>query len=740
MEKMEKQEQETSSSSEPEDLNIDNLNIDDLSSSMAPLTLRAQQLNHLSKDRFEYGEPLQKGQVRLLQLQPGSGNDPIICSLVLSPLEGGTTPFEAVSYVWGSEDNPHPITCNWVVPFMDDQGLGFACPQEVTNNMTVTENLYHLLLRIRHPEGMRTLWIDQICIDQDKNPEKLQEKMTQVRMMAEVYSAANNVLIWLGEENSETATAFGMMEWMAATMDVPESELGSLIDYLITTDDFSTEETGEPTGHKQTMEYFKSLLVHVQPAVITGIEDPAFPNRVHMTLLGSRSLAALLEKPWFTRSWTFQESVSAGSASIICGSHEVQWDILYQACKCMQARRIMVKESHDRINMAFIVESIIRKGDLQRDWARMKRISNGDGFSSRAELADHSAWLKSGVFLEKRKIKRLLPLLRPTACKDPRDKVLALLGISHDDNRWIEYPNYKWPVVNLYTSIVSYWVWGIGKMDISFLNHIQDSNPEHKLPSWVPDWSTPAVATPLIDLANFSASGDSSPNVFMDKIDYLGDLKPFPYFPPLVIEGFFILKVQDVETDLTNYERHAEMMNQFRTPYPTTELSYLEAYQKAVYPKIPEDFQPLERAKGAPHFWEYTNHHKPDPQPSPDTSELETQTSTTTQQRYTSQDIQSYLPDLSNPFDTDSQVQHHTRAPAPGRAFFVSTIGFIGLCPQNTIPGDEIYILLGAATPFVIRVPEDEIVRFVGECLVLGVMHGEALEGRPKKRTLVVMR
>ncbi|KAH8672789.1 heterokaryon incompatibility protein-domain-containing protein, partial [Tricladium varicosporioides] len=156
---------------------------------------------------FEYGEPLQKGQIRLLHLHPGSGNDPVICSLILSPLEEGTTPFQAVSYVWGSEDNPHPITCNWVVPFIDDQGVGFACPQEVTNNVAVTDNLYSLLLRIRLPEGMRTLWIDQICIDQDQNPEKLQEKMTQVRMMAEVYSAANNVLIWLGEEDSETATA-----------------------------------------------------------------------------------------------------------------------------------------------------------------------------------------------------------------------------------------------------------------------------------------------------------------------------------------------------------------------------------------------------------------------------------------------------------------------------------------------------------------------------------------------------
>jgi hypothetical protein len=733
---MENQKHTQSSGFEPEDLNTDNLNIDDFSTLIAPATSRAQQLNDASKDKFEYGEPLQKRQIRLLQLHPGSGDDPIICSLTPRALEGDTTPFEAVSYVWGSEDNPRPITCNWVVPFMDDKGLGFACPYEVTNNMTVTDNLYHLLLRIRHPEGMRTLWIDQICIDQDKNPEKLQEKMTQVRMMAEVYSAADNVLIWLGEEDSKTATAFGMMEWTAAITEVPEQELGCLINYL-TTEDLSNNKTEDLVSLQQTMEYLKSLLVHVQPAAVSGIEDPASPNQEYMTLLGGRALAALLEKPWFTRSWTFQETVSARSATIMCGSHEVQWDILYQACKFMQAQQMFVNGAHDRINMAFLVESTIKKGDLQRDWARLKHMSSGNRTLSNP---DDSAWFDSGVFHEQRKIKRLLPLLRPTACKDPRDKVLAILGISHDDNRWIEYPDYKWPVVNLYTCIVSYWVWGVGKMDISFLNHVQDSNPEHKLPSWVPDWSTPAIATPLIDLADFSASGDTAPNVFMDEVDYLGDLKPFPHFPPLAIEGFFILKVQDVEADLTNYERHAEMMNQFENPYPTTDLSYLEAYQKAVYPKIPEGFRPLERAKGAPSFWEYTNNHKSETQPSSlDSSNSET--STTTQKRYTARDLQSHLSNSSTLFNANSQIlHHHTRAPTPGRAFFVSTTGFIGLCPKNTIPGDEIYILLGAATPFVIRVPENKIVGFVGECFVLGVMHGEAVEGRPKQRVLVIMR
>ncbi|PMD31301.1 hypothetical protein L207DRAFT_519556 [Hyaloscypha variabilis F] len=696
-------------------------------------------LNETSKDRFNYGLPLKERTIRLIRLHSGSGDDPIVCSMTVDSLNGGLIPFEAVSYVWGSEENPRSITCNWAIPFEEEDIIRFLYPTEVTNNMKVTENLYHLMLRLRLPGQMRTLWIDQICIDQDENPEKLDEKMAQVRMMAEVYSAAENVLIWLGEEDSETGTAFGMLEWAAATEGLPDGEVGSLVMYLQGSDDIVLDqaELGRAEGSiqkKATMDYLRSLLVHVQPTIISGLVDPEHPYRVHMTFIGSRALSALLERPWFSRSWTFQEAISARRATIMCGSHKLPWEILYRACKSMQTRRIVIKEPHSRVNLAFAIESTVRKGDLQRDWARLKAI--GKGQSNRP---DDGEWLDSMVFYRERRLKRLLPLLRSTTCKDPRDKVLALLGIGHDDSRWIVFPNYKWPVVNLYTCIVSYWIRDRKRMDISFLNHVQNSHPEYGLPSWVPDWNKPAIARPLVDLADFSAAGDTVPEVFMEEVDFLNDLKPFPYYPPIAIEGFFILKVQDVEADLTKYEHHAEMLNRFEDPYPTTELPYLDAYRRTVYPNIPEDLAPVERAKTAPSFWEYVNNHNCESQP-PSLDSLGAEHPTVAKQHHTASELQCQVPDTQVPLDDNSRIQSHTRAPAPGRAFFIATTGFIGLCPKDTQPGDVIYIFLGGATPFVVRVLDDGDIKFVGECFVLGLMHGEAVEGRPKQRVVVIMR
>ena len=698
----------------------------------------------------KFGDPLKDKHIRLLHILPGSGEDPIICSLTIRPLKGKIPPFEAVSYVWGSEDNPHPITCNWASPLMDTKGPSYASPFEIKKNMTVTDNLYRLLLRLREPNCMRALWIDQICIDQDTDPSKLQEKMAQVRVMAEIYSAATSVIIWLGEEDSETATAFGMMKWMAATCDMSESDMCQLISYLSSRDNFLDDRMEDPEQHQKTMDNLKSLLNLAQPAVVLGAEDTAPARPMYVTFQGFEHFGALLQKSWFGRSWTFQESISAQQATVVCGSHIVTWDILFKACKSSLARHMFVGDEEERIETVFSMESLVKKGELQRDWARLNSMP-GKMYSlsekNKIGLQEDLAWITSGAFMDRRKLKKLLPLLRPTACKDPRDKVLALLGIAHDDLRKIEFPTYEYPVMNLYTSVVSYWVWGREKLDISFLNHVQDSNPAHNLPSWVPDWSVPVTATPLIDLAEFSASGDSTAEMGMDEIDYFSDLDKFPYFPPIMLEGFSVLKIADVERDMKHIERFEEMLGSFENPYPTTKMSYEEAWKRTLFPDVTKDFLPLEREEDVPSFWVYTNARSASPSAfdttpiSPSPPPLPSSTSATSSRLHK---LAAFSPSTEKSFN--ATAQKHARSPLPGRAFFTTTTGFIGLCPLTTVPGDEVFIFMGGATPFVLNMTPwpggGEMIRFVGECFVLGLMHGEAMVGlrERERKSMVVIR
>ncbi|KAF5361381.1 hypothetical protein D9758_006190 [Tetrapyrgos nigripes] len=62
------------------------------------------------------------------------------------------------------------------------------------------------LRRVRHPDKMRAIWADQICINQDD----LFERKIQVSYMDKVYNRAKRVLVWVGEEDRFTAAAFSM--------------------------------------------------------------------------------------------------------------------------------------------------------------------------------------------------------------------------------------------------------------------------------------------------------------------------------------------------------------------------------------------------------------------------------------------------------------------------------------------------------------------------------------------------
>lgn len=89
--------------------------------------------------------------------------------------------YEALSYVWGSEDKPQSI-------IIDDQ-----------SELKITQNLYTGLCRLQNHSFARIIWVDAVCINQSDNT----EKQHQIPLMAEIYANASHVLVWLGEAEDD---------------------------------------------------------------------------------------------------------------------------------------------------------------------------------------------------------------------------------------------------------------------------------------------------------------------------------------------------------------------------------------------------------------------------------------------------------------------------------------------------------------------------------------------------------
>ncbi|BCS04917.1 uncharacterized protein AKAW2_80718A [Aspergillus luchuensis] len=117
--------------------------------------------------KYDTLDPNQR-QIRLLSIHRSIvGRGPIHCSLHTVSLDDSPE-FEAISYVWGTEDATEHI-------FLDG------------NAFYVKPNVAKALYQLRRKSRRRIVWVDTICINQCD----IDERNTQVPLMATIYTTAD---------------------------------------------------------------------------------------------------------------------------------------------------------------------------------------------------------------------------------------------------------------------------------------------------------------------------------------------------------------------------------------------------------------------------------------------------------------------------------------------------------------------------------------------------------------------
>lgn len=117
--------------------------------------------------------------IRLFQVQRGGKNEPV--ALRMTQFSAHRRPaYKAVSYTWGSPENPKQILVN---------GKAFA----------LHVNLWTLLYHLRLENETAFLWADALCINQFN----LKERNFHVQLMGRIYEKAESVIVWLGVPGPE---------------------------------------------------------------------------------------------------------------------------------------------------------------------------------------------------------------------------------------------------------------------------------------------------------------------------------------------------------------------------------------------------------------------------------------------------------------------------------------------------------------------------------------------------------
>ncbi len=213
-------------------------------------------------DEYKYKScPLTKPNlIRVLTVGQGDPGDTIECTLTTRPLKIAESPFpfdqalpyEALSYHWGSEEASYRIRI---------YTEGFP------GSFRIRPNLHAALNQLRLPDKKRELWIDAICINQEDND----EKNAQVSLMADIFSRATGVCVWLGEAS-------------------PDSNLAlNFISRIVNLDDFERL----VADRRATQEWV--------------------------------ALSSLMRRSWFSRRWVVQEIALAARATLYCGDAYVDW-------------------------------------------------------------------------------------------------------------------------------------------------------------------------------------------------------------------------------------------------------------------------------------------------------------------------------------------------------------------------------------------------------------------------------
>ncbi|KAK4897648.1 hypothetical protein LTR27_004794 [Elasticomyces elasticus] len=206
-------------------------------------------------DRFVYKPLKHTHWLRILKLRSAPAGQPTIeCVIEEVPdLKTYLPGYEALSWCWGTG--------------RDDQSVRVH-DGEKTFALQIYEHLYEALIALRKPDRDRILWIDALCINQ----EDVEERDRQFSRMAEIYSGATNICIWLGKADIQSDMA---------------------------------------------LEFIREKILNLRSI------DKIFDDKEYAD--SWTAVLALMKRPWFSRRWVIQEIALAKAGTVHCGHEHISW-------------------------------------------------------------------------------------------------------------------------------------------------------------------------------------------------------------------------------------------------------------------------------------------------------------------------------------------------------------------------------------------------------------------------------
>lgn len=664
--------------------------------------------------------------IRVIHLHPGLPDDKLHCTLAAVRL-GEEPSYEALSYCWGRH------ATNRYIMFRSSSPMA-------AESLAITDTLHDALVYLRDPHQKRTLWVDQICINQGNE----NERSAQVNLMQDIFSSAKCAIVWLRVGRPESP------QWV-----VPQkSELPEFFENVERAIKLISKDNGLQSDAVVEPDTYKAL--SKKSLRDMTVEERAKYGLPHESDRRWTLLYGFFDAPWFRRVWIIQEVAWPRVVKVHYTNMEKSWEQFTSVMNFVESLNIQRFSPRHRAASQFF----LRLRALQ---ACRKSTQAGYLESLDEVLAQH----------------------RMAAASDPRDHIYGLMGLS--SQRPILEPDYEASTRHVFLETAR-WAIREGRLGILGLcgdpsspNRPSDlPHPKSQLrandifcekglpptPSWVPDFSDTGrphgltgmgvlLLSELHSLTRFYAGGTSPPAPILredDVIEILGQpVGEIQEASPCAAPGRSTLDMHILQTS-TQIEaarlhrgdiirESLRMLNtkmaweQMARKLPAKSSKYVytgESLQDAVLRTslLGETGESLERLR--PFYkneqfklsiWRLLTFGKG----------CSSQLVGSAIMGGMSLGLQAAGPLLRRyGFDKyfwNSGEYYARRQLSAERRLFSGTSGLIGLAPRWAHVGDQIFILRGGKVPVILRrAGDDGMYQFIGEAYVHGAMHGEMFD------------
>lgn len=562
----------------------------------------------------------------------------------------------------------------------------------------VRANLFALLRQLRRVKYDRPIWIDSICINQADDD----EKSIQIPLMRHIYQEAKNVLIWLGAATSVEEGALAIMPAIAKILERAAAE--------------------GPEIRPEVPETFDEV----------GLPTPSHPVWP--------ALGTLMNRAWFRRLWTLQEVVLPEKSRVLCGQKEVSWETLARFGATVS-----------RTYRQRIINWTIT-GDPQIDTTELH------GYDAIRVVDYCRESLKASVMGVPLSI--LLCASHKRQATNPVDMIFGMLGMASPGLLKGLPIDISAPPRDVYLAFAKYYI--RHEVVECLLNHVSSIDNFEGLPSWCPNFGSPAKIVSLgsrwwndcivaetpdshnyrsgftpeglwsipVDINHYIRSGVSAAlrqknwnqNIYDTPDERQISLTPNPNH--IRASGIAIDAVAQIVLCNSGAENFAIDLPSTRKTWEWEAMCLTLAKETLEDPaEIPEAYwrtlianQTGGTVDGKPIIWDQLqkidmleNYHK---------------WKTWMEDVIGKNEIFSFVNATEHRTRWfGSQVSRLTR----GRCFFTTRDGRLGLGPSNMEVGDTVCVFFYCPTPYMLR-RGHSVHDFIGEAYVHGLMYSEALD------------